>query len=61
MAGCEVAWRSDGGELAVALQRSCEEDTEGPIVFLDPKTGDLRQLPSLYGAKPAFQPIPLGR
>lgn len=59
--GCEVAWRSDGQELAVANLSSCTTSgAEGQIFLVNPATGQSRQLSGVFGASPAFQPIPLG-
>jgi beta-lactam-binding protein with PASTA domain len=60
--GCEVAWRSDGQELAVANLSSCTTSgAEGQIFLVNPATGQSRQLSGVFGAAPAFQPIPLGQ
>ena len=59
--GCDVAWRSDGGELAVV-----EGDPEcatavGPIVGLAPATPQTTTTLVLEGENPAWQPVEVDR
>jgi len=57
---CEVAWRSDGQELAVTQSPGCQSKT-GDIVRLDPaKPSNQTPLGVGIGADPAWQPLTLG-
>lgn len=58
--GCDVAWRSDGGELAVVESDAACRTPLGSIVGLEPaKPRQLRAL-AFTGEHPSWQPVRLG-
>ena len=57
--GCEVSWRSDGRELALA-QRSCAGNEPGLIVRANTANLRFKPLPTLGGLNPAWEPLSLG-
>jgi beta-lactam-binding protein with PASTA domain len=57
--GCDVAWRSDGGELAVVQSGARCADRVGPIVRLRPADPRSLQTVVLLGEHPSWQPVDL--
>jgi beta-lactam-binding protein with PASTA domain len=57
---CEVAWRSDSGELAVTQADDCSTG-QGAIVRVSPaSSGTVTTLRAAAGQNPAWQPVTLG-
>jgi hypothetical protein len=55
VAACEVAWRGDGGALALTESNSTCSEPLGSVVALEPKS--LAQTPIATGAEhPAWKP-----
>ncbi|MEA2371978.1 MAG: hypothetical protein QOH12_2372 [Solirubrobacteraceae bacterium] len=59
--GCAVAWRSDGGELAVVEGDPQCASLAGPILAIAPADPQVRTTLVLHGENPSWQPIATGR
>jgi Tol biopolymer transport system component len=61
IAGCDVAWRPDGAELAIAQRDDfCSSNVEGRLVLVDPKKpAELKLIGP--GGSPNFAPGSLGK
>jgi len=61
VAGCEVSWRSDSGELALT-RRDARCDQPGTIIRVDPANPEAQVVLTKSGASnPAWNPLPPGR
>ena len=57
VAGCAVAWRPDGRELAVLQSGDACERTDGAIVRVNPADPRLLSTVTLRATAPAWQPV----
>jgi beta-lactam-binding protein with PASTA domain len=57
---CQIAWRSDGKELAVMQADSQCQALAGDIVAVDPSNPNIERAIATQAANPQWQPLPLG-
>jgi hypothetical protein len=58
--GCDVAWRSDSGELAIVESDPACQTPVGSIVGLDPSKPRALRMLTFSGEHPSWQPVRLG-